>query len=182
MGLGYSGVVTQARIQKADLVNEQRQARTEETQDKRETNSEINLLTNLKNKLNNDKIIAEQKRTEAMNGTNSEQTQTIFTVIGTLVGGAIGGKIAEAAGKLIGDTKDAIDVGKITQEITNLNNSIASTENQIKLKQDALADRSTDRQTLLDNIEQEITACDEQIKDSKKQGEESTKEMFGANG
>lgn len=185
MGLGYSGVVTQARAQKADLVNEQRQTRLEERQDKRQVNTELAKLnaqlTNKKNKLET----AKNKRTTAtlndQRNTYSNSGSKIGQAVGSF-GGFGGAIIGSMFGKGAGEVIEKISVSLLDRQIKTYENEVCEIEAKIKSKQDALAERSTDRQTLLDDIQQEITACDEQIKDSKKQGEEATKEMFGANG
>ncbi len=79
------------------------------------------------------------------------------------------------AAALLGETVEALCQ-------SGADSTIAKLESKVKTLQDNLTERSTTRQTRLDEIDLEITACQEQIKDAKKQGEEATKEMFGANG
>lgn len=151
MALGYSGVVTQARAQKAGLIQEQRQLRQDERREKREIQAEIK------------RIQGEASAAQEM----ANAAKTASSLAGAAVGGAVGTAATTTANYLIDKTANA---------------KARVTDSQIDALQDKLTTNSNNRQMRLDEIEQEITACDEQIKDAKKQGQEATKEMFGANG
>ena len=168
MGLGYSGVVTQARAQKASLLSEQRSLRMEEQKEKKEIQAEIKKLQDMASAVQtqgNDSKVANSKK-GALRGVALNMTSKALT------GGALSGDALNQA--LIAQENNRID--KTTNKL------ISPLELKINALQDKLTTNSNNRQMRLDEIEQEITACDEQIKDAKKQGQEATKEMFGANG
>ena len=168
MALGYSGVVTQARAQKASLVSEQRSLRMEEQKEKREIQAEIKKLQGMASAVQtqgNDSKVANSTKS-ALRGVALTMTSKVLT------GGALSG--------------DALNQALTAQQNNNIdkatNATISTLESKINALQDKYTTNSNNRQMRLDEIEQEITACDEQIKDAKKQGGEATKEMFGANG
>ncbi len=163
MAMGYSGVILQSRIQQSALISEQRQTRMEDNQDKRVINTQIKDLQSRIATFTNQKLEVENDVSLRKNILKNSKTERKF--------------IQNVFCWLAPNSSYAKNQAQLY-----LDSEISKLENDIKQEQDNLTERSSNRQTRLDEIDLEITACQEQIKDAKKQGEESTKEMFGANG